>query len=733
AIAGSPGGPDNGVFIFEKDNSNNWNQVFYAEYPDHAGSGLRVDIDGDYAVAGAPSMYNSLGVNVGGAYVYERDEAGVWSQTQTLTEDFLNAQALGHVVALEGDTLLVGAPDNEYIRFNNSRLLGRGAVLVYKLINSNWELVDTLEGGPYIDSNNNANVIFGHSLDLETINGKKYAVIAGQFGPWDMDNPWTDLSTGITYGRNFWAFNTKVYVYVQETDGTFTQIDEILTGTNNTVKPQNGFEQLVSISETGEIAVGNWSLYHGENHTSEILVYSLSSCSVATCTDGIKNQDETGIDLGGVCGTCSDTIQNGNETDIDVGGRCGPAFTPKEDDIVNGACRIINVDKGVGCMANEVGILSLYDNENTQASVYNKDDYEYHICCAFKGEVTLGGSQCEETQLLALYEPENSHVSQFANIIAPSRVCIKSDDGFAQCNQKPRGTPCTTTESCVASINTTPAKAYSVTGAGTNSHIGACDELNTNICCTFDQSLTVQGVNVCNQEYLCGQEDGVCPAHFVDANGARADCSNVYDSDCPNTVAVDGSPKQRIVLNTSDEAAIVSVTNTHADTTKYYEFVNEIHHTTQIIVNSTLHFPESTTTITFDRNLDASKIDYVMFDYERIELCNGPAIPCFEVSGTQMTIKHPLSVHLITVQLPLQQRSDFPYIILTVLVCMVSLVFISRKFKEINIDEAKEMQKVDRYVQKQRGKGISDDLTRQRLLDAGWSSRKVDQEITKGK
>ena len=42
-----------------------------------------------------------------------------------------------------------------------------------------------------------------------------------------------------------------------------------------------------------------------------------------TCSDGIKNGNETGIDTGGRCdigtGTCSDGIQNGNETGIDTG------------------------------------------------------------------------------------------------------------------------------------------------------------------------------------------------------------------------------------------------------------------------------------------------------------------------------------------------------------------------------------------------------------------------------
>jgi uncharacterized protein YfiM (DUF2279 family) len=53
----------------------------------------------------------------------------------------------------------------------------------------------------------------------------------------------------------------------------------------------------------------------------------LQACSSggATCTDGIQNQGETGIDCGGPCAacvTCNDGIQNGDETGIDCGGSC---------------------------------------------------------------------------------------------------------------------------------------------------------------------------------------------------------------------------------------------------------------------------------------------------------------------------------------------------------------------------------------------------------------------------
>lgn len=49
-----------------------------------------------------------------------------------------------------------------------------------------------------------------------------------------------------------------------------------------------------------------------------------------TCSDGIRNQNEVGIDCGGVCPacqTCSDGIQNQNETGVDCGGVCSACPT----------------------------------------------------------------------------------------------------------------------------------------------------------------------------------------------------------------------------------------------------------------------------------------------------------------------------------------------------------------------------------------------------------------------
>ncbi|MGH1437321.1 MAG: zinc metalloprotease, partial [Lewinella sp.] len=66
-----------------------------------------------------------------------------------------------------------------------------------------------------------------------------------------------------------------------------------------------------------------------------------------TCDDGIQNGSETGVDCGGpdcaACPTCDDGIQNGNETGVDCGGPDCAACPTCDDGIQNGS------ETGVDC------------------------------------------------------------------------------------------------------------------------------------------------------------------------------------------------------------------------------------------------------------------------------------------------------------------------------------------------------------------------------------------------
>ncbi len=69
---------------------------------------------------------------------------------------------------------------------------------------------------------------------------------------------------------------------------------------------------------------------------------SCDLCVVSDCSDGLMNGDETGIDCGGSCdpcvgSTCGDGVQNGGETGIDCGGSCNPCIgSDCSDGIQNG-------------------------------------------------------------------------------------------------------------------------------------------------------------------------------------------------------------------------------------------------------------------------------------------------------------------------------------------------------------------------------------------------------------
>jgi hypothetical protein len=116
------------------------------------------------------------------------------------------------------------------------------------------------------------------------------------------------------------------------------------------------------------------------------------SCAACpTCNDGIKNQGETGVDCGGpcaaVCPTCSDGIQNQNETGIDCGGPCSPCPAASLTCLVNGA----------NWTANNPGII-LYTTDSTIIGTQNSDTSNISITipapAGATGTFPLNNSQC---------------------------------------------------------------------------------------------------------------------------------------------------------------------------------------------------------------------------------------------------------------------------------------------------------------------------------------------------
>jgi hypothetical protein len=124
----SPWGDAGSVYLFERNKGGpeGWGQVAKLTASD-AGTnwalGVAVALDGDTVVAGAPLADD----NVGAAYIFERQADGQWIETTKLTRPpDPDTDTFGDSVAIEADTVFVGSI------FDNEKGSATGAVWVYE-------------------------------------------------------------------------------------------------------------------------------------------------------------------------------------------------------------------------------------------------------------------------------------------------------------------------------------------------------------------------------------------------------------------------------------------------------------------------------------------------------------------------------------------------------------------------------------------------------------------------
>lgn len=150
------------AYVFVRDGGS-WKQQAYLKASDTKPNdffGVRADLDGDTIVVGAihESIFETgiTATRTGAAYVYVRNN-GVWAQTQRLAaSNPQGADLFGAGVALDGDTLAIGAPW-ESTSANHS-----GAVYIYERVGSMW-----VERQVVKSSMPGANAFFGSNLDLD--------------------------------------------------------------------------------------------------------------------------------------------------------------------------------------------------------------------------------------------------------------------------------------------------------------------------------------------------------------------------------------------------------------------------------------------------------------------------------------------------------------------------------------------------------------------------------------
>ena len=205
------------IFSRNQGGTDNWGQVKKLTASDAKqfdGFGIAVAISGDTVVIGARGK-NS---NQGAAYIFSRNQGGTnnWGETKKLiASDAAQGDLFGSSVVVNGDTVLVGAPNNNSVR---------GAAYVYYRNQGgtdNWGQVKKLTASDAAQADQ-----FGNSI---SISGDTVVVGAYQ----------KNLPTGSSYGA--------VYIYSRNQGGA-DNWGETKKLTASDAAPSNFFGNSVSIS-----------------------------------------------------------------------------------------------------------------------------------------------------------------------------------------------------------------------------------------------------------------------------------------------------------------------------------------------------------------------------------------------------------------------------------------------------------------------------------------------------
>lgn len=131
-------------------------------------SGAQFGHSVDFFVIGAPfEPYDQAGGNIltdaGAAYVFEKDLAGSWIEVQKLVAlDRSAGDQFGFSVSIDGDKLIVSAPEEDHDVSGNQFLDGAGSVYVFeKDINGTWVQTQKL-----VAWDRDAQDFFGYSVSI---------------------------------------------------------------------------------------------------------------------------------------------------------------------------------------------------------------------------------------------------------------------------------------------------------------------------------------------------------------------------------------------------------------------------------------------------------------------------------------------------------------------------------------------------------------------------------------
>jgi hypothetical protein len=217
--------PNSGaVYVFVRSGSGWAQQAYLKSFNPVAGDsfGSSVALDGDTLVVGCPGQ-DSTASNSGAAFVFVR-QAGVWSQQAFLKANNAGASDnFGRSVAISGETLIVGAPNEDSnatgvngLQSNNSAG-NAGAAYVYVRNGSSWLTQAYLKA-----SNTEANDEFGYSValygDTAVVGAVNEDSNAVGINGLQSNNSQSNAGAAYVFTRSANAWSQQAYVKPSNTD-----------------------------------------------------------------------------------------------------------------------------------------------------------------------------------------------------------------------------------------------------------------------------------------------------------------------------------------------------------------------------------------------------------------------------------------------------------------------------------------------------------------------------------
>jgi len=318
--------------------------------------GYSVDIDGDYAVVGAPSAKSSQNTTDGRVYVFHKS-GGTWgphemiepltrgsygpapniggqmSANNNLHTYGMNLRSFGRSVKINGDFIAVGSP-LEDVSYTGSTFTDMGAVRLYQRSGTTWNLVGHVQGG-------GGGLKFGNAIAFSNnYLISNYAFAQGRVYAWKYNNSNGQISQANSHYIRDFSLNSQAYfgrsldvsesyydwlivgVAAQEPSSQNTNENKVYVLRSNSGHGKWGVPDANKISDFGGSNTSNVTIITAPNAGS---VDSNFGCQVAiqghanggaTALIGAQTDEDSGTQKGAVY-IYQTTTQGGGWTYID--------------------------------------------------------------------------------------------------------------------------------------------------------------------------------------------------------------------------------------------------------------------------------------------------------------------------------------------------------------------------------------------------------------------------------